>query len=149
MSVGCQSLCQWCICLCQWLLFGSFQIFSTILTKSVKDVFCLLVSDSPLHQCPNPPPLYTSCERNTFHPATSFPLHPSHVLKFISPYLSPVVKPLPSLHLVYLCAALLAQWQSHHTLSIRLLRPGRSAALHCTVPVWSHQCQSPSCPQSL
>lgn len=72
------------------------------------------------------------------------PLHPSHVLKFISLYLSSLVNPLPSLHLAYLSAALLAQWQSHHTLSIRLVRPGRSAAQHRTVLVWSHQCQSVS-----
>lgn len=72
------------------------------------------------------------------------PLHPSHVLKFISLYLSTLVSPPPSLHLAYLSAALLAQWQSHHTLSIRLVRPGRSAAQHCTVLVWSHQCQSVS-----
>lgn len=71
-------------------------------------------------------------------------LHPSHVLKFISLYLSTLVSPHPSLHLAYLSAALLAQWQSHHTLSIRLVRPGRSAAQHRTVLVWSHQCQSVS-----
>lgn len=71
-------------------------------------------------------------------------LHPSHVLKFISLYLPSLVSPLSSLHLVYLSAALLAQWQSHHTLSIRLVRPGRSAAQHLTVLVWSHQCQSVS-----
>lgn len=56
------------------------------------------------------------------------PLHPSHVLKFISPYLSLLVSPLPSLHPTYLCAALLALWQSHHTLSIKLLWPRRGAA---------------------
>lgn len=71
-------------------------------------------------------------------------LHPSHVLKFISLYLPTLVSPLPSLHLAYLSAALLAQWQSHHTLSIRLVRPGRSAAQHLAVLVWSHQCQSVS-----
>lgn len=48
------------------------------------------------------------------------PLHPSRVLKFISPYLPPLVNPLPYLHLAYLWAALLALWRSHHTLSIKL-----------------------------
>lgn len=46
--------------------------------------------------------------------------------------------------LPYLAAALRAQWQSHHTLSIRLVRPGRGAAQHSIPPVLvqSHQCQS-------
>lgn len=49
----------------------------------------------------------------------------------------------PSISPIF-AAALLAQWQSHHTLSIRLVRPGRSAAQHLTVLVWSHQRQSVS-----
>lgn len=104
----------------------------------------LSISAPPTHPR-TPKPLHPSCVRNTF-PSSHFipPLHPSHVLKFISLYLSTLVSPLPSLHLAYLSAALRAQWQSHHTLSIRLVRPGRSAAQHRTVLVWSHQCQSVS-----
>lgn len=128
----------------------SAKSVSAKLNLHISGAFSLPVSDSPLHQCPpthpqTPKPLHPSCVRNTF-PSSHFipPLHPSHVLKFISLYLSTLVSPLPSLHLAYLSAALRAQWQSHHTLSIRLVRPGRSAAQHRTVLVWSHQCQSVS-----
>lgn len=90
-----------------------------------------------------PPPILHVSKTHSIQPLHS-PTSPSHVLKFISPYLSPLVSPRPSLHLAYLAAALLAQWQSHHTLSISLVRPRRSAAQHLTALVWSHQCQSVS-----
>lgn len=107
----------------------------------VSEAFSLPLSASPSRL---PPPPSFMCPKHI--PSSHFipPLHPSHVLKFISPYLSPLVSPRPSLHLAYLAAALLAQWQSHHTLSISLVRPGRSAAQRRAALVWSHQCQSVS-----
>lgn len=119
---------------------------SAKLNLHISGAFSRLVSYSPLRQCPLYPSTSPSFMCPKHIPSSHFipPLHPSHVLKFISLYLSTLVSPLSSLHLAYLCAALLAQWQSHHTLSIRLVRPGRSAAQHRTVLVWSHQCQSVS-----
>lgn len=135
------------------LIHQPFMLFSQHImsTKSVSVKLCLhkraayslSVSDLPLRQFPPTSPSFM-CPKHI--PSSHFipPLHPSHVLKFISLYLPTLVSPLPSLHLAYLSAALLAQWQSHHTLSIRLVRPGRSAAQHRTALVWSHQCQSVS-----
>lgn len=90
------------------------------------------LSDSP------PTLLHPSCVRNTFPP-----LHPSHVLKFISHYLCRLVSPLPSPHIHPPTppTALLSQWQSHHTLSIRLVRRCSAA--------WHSPARVPSLPLTL
>lgn len=135
-----------------FIFFAVFPNISCQLNLSVPNLTCTKVKPSafqyltdlsssaplPLH------PSHPSCVRNTFHPATPFPHFILHMFANLFLYLSPLVSPLPSLHLAYLSAALLAQWQSHHTLSIRLVRTGRSAAQHRTALVWSHQCQSVS-----
>lgn len=81
---------------------------------------------------PPPPPFHPSYVRNAF---------PHFILHMFSNLFPSISLPWsahspPSL---YLPAALLAQWQSHHTLSIRLVRPGSAAS---TLLVWAHQCQS-------
>lgn len=124
----------------------SAKSVSAKLNLHISGAFSLPVSDSPLHQCPTPPP--------NPHTSPSFmcpkhipfqPLHsPTSSFTCSQIYFSLSLYPGQPSSLPPSRLSLRAQWQSHHTLSIRLVRPGRSAAQHHTVLVWSHQCQSVS-----
>ncbi len=72
----------------------STQSVSVKLNLHISAAYSLSVSDSPLRQFP---PTSPSFMRPKHIPSSHSipPLHPSHVLKFISLYLSPLVSPLP------------------------------------------------------
>lgn len=95
------------------------------------------LSDSP------PTLLHPSCVRNTFPP-----LHPSHVLKFISHYLCRLVSPLPSPHIhPHPNCSPLSVTVSSHSINQTCEAVQRCMAQSCSRPITATH--SPSLSQSL
>lgn len=110
-------------------------------TTGISVAFSLSVSECPPSTHPS-----LICPKHI--PSSHFipPLHPSHVLKFISLYLFPLVNPFPSLHLAYLLPPLLPSCSV--TVSSHSINQASEARTQCSTALHS-PCLLPSVPVSL